>query len=162
ELDAWQADDGAHRGGQLRFSDERDGVDGDSLAANVMSIRLGDRSQRHLTDLGPAAHADDPLSIDLYQRPRLLNAHYAFHFFQSADDRVGVGFVREREFEINVGERAAAVHVDVSDVGVMAGEHAGQVEEHAWTIGDGQQNGVSAHAWRQDTGELVNWGIAEL
>jgi hypothetical protein len=45
------------------------------------------------------------------------------------------------------------VHIDIRDIGLMAGKHTGQVEQHAWTIGDGEKDGVSGHGWGQDTGE---------
>lgn len=65
---AGQSGDGDDRLGELRFSHQRDGVDRDALAADVVPIRLTDRAQRHLADLRTAAHDDDLLAVDRRQR----------------------------------------------------------------------------------------------
>ena len=43
--DARQPDDGADRAGELGLADERDGVDGDSFAADVMAVGFGNRAE---------------------------------------------------------------------------------------------------------------------
>ena len=75
---ARQAGHGAHGFGQRLLADQRDGVDRDVLAADVVAVGLGDRADRHLADLRAAAHDDDPLAVDPLERRRHLEA---------ADDR---------------------------------------------------------------------------
>ena len=64
-----QVGDGPDRGRDVRLADERDRVDGDPLAAQVVAVRLADRAERDLGDLGAAADDDDPLAEDRAPAP---------------------------------------------------------------------------------------------
>ena len=61
---ARQVRDGPDRRGDVLLADERDRVDADPLAAQVVAVRLADRAERDLGDLGAAADDDDPLAED--------------------------------------------------------------------------------------------------
>ena len=50
-----QVGDGPDGGRDLGLADERDRVDADPLAAEVVAVGLADRAERDLGDLGPAA-----------------------------------------------------------------------------------------------------------
>ena len=56
------------------FADQRNRVDRDALAADVVSVRFGDRAERHLADLRAAAHDDDALAVDPLERFHHLHA----------------------------------------------------------------------------------------
>src|SRR6266480_796205 len=56
-------------GGNVLLPDERDRVDADPLAAQVVAIRLAHRTERDLCDLGAATDHDDALAEDSLQRP---------------------------------------------------------------------------------------------
>ena len=62
---ARQVGDGPHGGRDRLLADERDRVDGDPLAAQVVAVRLGHGAERDLGDLRPAAHDDHALAEDL-------------------------------------------------------------------------------------------------
>ena len=79
---AWQVRDGPHRGGDLLLADERDRVDGDPLAAEVVAVRLADRPQRDLGDLGAAADHDHPLAEDRPQRAGQMDGDDRFEAAQ--------------------------------------------------------------------------------
>ncbi len=142
---ARQADDRADGGGQLHLADERDRVDRDPLTADVVTVCLRDGPHRHLTDLCPASHHDDPLAVDFRERRGLLEPDHARHLPQVPDHVVG-RTVAERELEVDVGVQVGAVHVHVRDVRLMVGEHTSEAEEHAGLIGDGDEDGVDVHA----------------
>ena len=59
-----QVRDGADRRRDVRLADERDGVDRDALAAQVVAVGLAHGAERDLRDLGAAADDDDPLAED--------------------------------------------------------------------------------------------------
>ena len=59
--------------GELLLADERNRVDRDPLAADVVTVGLGDRAERDLPDLRAAAHDDDALAVDLRERRRQLD-----------------------------------------------------------------------------------------
>ena len=59
-----QVGDGADRGRDVRLADERDRVDADPLAAEVVAVGLADGAERDLGDLRAAADDDDPLAED--------------------------------------------------------------------------------------------------
>jgi hypothetical protein len=59
--------DGPDGRGQVLLADERDRVDADLLAAEVVAVRFADRAEDGLGDLGPAADDDEPLAEDLVE-----------------------------------------------------------------------------------------------
>ena len=61
---ARQVGDGAHGRGDGRLADERDGVDRDPFAAQVVAVGLAHRAEGDLGDLRPATDDDDPLAED--------------------------------------------------------------------------------------------------
>ena len=63
-----EADDRAHGRRQLVLADERNGVDRDTFASDVVPIGLGNRAEGDLTDLGTAPHDHDPLAVDMGHR----------------------------------------------------------------------------------------------
>ena len=68
-----QVGDGADRGRDLGLADERDRVDADPLAAEVVAVGLAHRSERDLGDLGAAADDDDPLAEDPLEGARQVD-----------------------------------------------------------------------------------------
>ena len=88
---ARQPDDRADGAGERVFADERDRVDRDVLAADVVAIGFGDRADRHLADLRAAAHDDDALAVDLVERRRQFDARDAVHLAQLRGHRVHFG-----------------------------------------------------------------------
>ena len=115
-----------------------------------MAIRFGDRAERDLTDLRAAAHHDDALAVDFDQRRRFFDADDAVHCSEIAEHSFERGTLGKCEFEVRIGQRSPAVHVDIGDVCLMIREDAGHAEQHARTIGDGDEHGVSGHT-REDT-----------
>ena len=71
---ARQVGDGPDGGGDVLLADERDRVDADPLAAQVVAVGLADRAQRDLGDLCAAADDDHPLAEDAVQRARQVDA----------------------------------------------------------------------------------------
>ena len=69
-----------------RLADQGNRVDRDALAADVVTVRFGDGPERHLADLGPAAHDDDALAVNLGQRRRLLERHHALRLAQFVEN----------------------------------------------------------------------------
>ena len=65
--------DGPHGAGQRLLADQRNGVDRDALAADVVAIGLADGADGHLADLRAATHDDDALAVDLHQRWRFVD-----------------------------------------------------------------------------------------
>ena len=65
---ARQVGDGPDRGRDVLLADERDRVDADPLAAEVVAVGLADRAERDLGDLRAAADDDDPLAEDPVER----------------------------------------------------------------------------------------------
>ena len=65
----WQVRDRPDGVGDVVLADERDRVDRDPLAAEVVAVGLRDRAQRDLGDLRAAADDDHPLAEHLGQRP---------------------------------------------------------------------------------------------
>ena len=55
------------------LADERDRVDADPLAAQVVPVRLADRAERHLGDLRAATDDDDPLAEHAVERARQVD-----------------------------------------------------------------------------------------
>ena len=74
---ARQADHRADGAGERFLADERNGVDRDALAADVVAIGFRDRAERHLTDLRAAAHDDDPLAVNLREGRRHFDVRHA-------------------------------------------------------------------------------------
>ena len=66
---AWQVGDRPDGGRDVGLADERDRVDADPLAAQVVAVGLAHRAERDLGDLGPAADDDDPLAEDPCRAP---------------------------------------------------------------------------------------------
>ena len=58
DMGARQVRHRAHRVGDVVLAHERDGVHGDPLTTQVVPVRFGHRSERHLRDLCPAADDD--------------------------------------------------------------------------------------------------------
>ena len=85
---ARQPHDGADRARQRLLADQRNRVDRDALAADVVAIGFGDRAERDLPDLRAAAHDDDALAVDLRERRRQLDARHAGDLPQVVDDRL--------------------------------------------------------------------------
>ena len=73
-----QVRDRAHGVGDLLLADERDRVDADPLAAQVVAVRLGDGAQVHLRDLRPAADDDHALAEDLAEGLARLGLDHAW------------------------------------------------------------------------------------
>ena len=87
---ARQPHDGSDGAGEFLLADERNRVDRDPLAADVVAVGLGDGAERHLADLRAAAHDDDALAVDLGERRRQLDARDAWH---RAAVRASIGWI---------------------------------------------------------------------
>ncbi len=97
---ARQADDRADRAGERFLADERNRVDRDPLAADVVPIGLRDRAERHLADLRPAAHDDDALAVNLRERRRRFDARHAGNRPQLRRERIDRAVERELEVDL--------------------------------------------------------------
>ena len=140
ELHARQARRRADGSGERLFSHERNRIDGDAFAADIVTIRLGDRAERHLPDLRAAAHDDDALAVDLGERGNLLDGVHAIEALQIGEQ--GVRRRIERELEVDVRAVAGRMQVDVADIRLVIGEDLGHGRHHAGAIGRGHHDCV--------------------
>jgi hypothetical protein len=121
-----------HRADCLRkrlLTYQRNRIHRDMFAADVMPVRLDDRSQSHLTDLRPAAHDDDPFAVDLV---------HAFHQIDFADHRQlaqPVQYAIPRlchNVEVNLRSRRGILNNrNGPDIARVPGNHAGKPVEDA-------------------------------
>ena len=102
---ARQVGDGADRGRDVLLADERDRVDADPLAAQVVAVGLADRPERDLGDLGAAADHDDPLAEDAVEGPRQVDGPHVVEAVEGLDQR-RLGDALDLEFDL--GERRVA------------------------------------------------------
>ena len=108
--------------GELVFADQRNRVDRDPLAADVVPVGLGDGAERDLTDLRAAAHDDDPLAVDLGEGRRQRHVRHAGYLAELDDDRFDVRV--DGEFQVKLRLSIAMLDdVDVADIGLAVGEH---------------------------------------
>ena len=121
-----EAGDGADGVGEGPFTDEWDGVDGDVFAADVVPVGFADGADGDLSDLGAAAHDDDPLAVDLLE---------AFLGGDVADGGEGLhlgeeGFRGGLEVDFEVDARfvfdAAFEHLNGDNIAVVSRDHARQ------------------------------------
>ena len=116
------------------------------LAADVVTVRLGDCSDGDLAHLGAAAHNDDPLPVDLLQRLHQFHGPHDGQLAQILEQRLGAA--GERNFEIGTSLFWAIVQdLDRGYVTVMARNHAGQLVQDAGLAGgvDDQADGLVGH-----------------
>ena len=66
------------------LADQRDGVDADPLAAQVVAVRLAHRAEAYLRDLRAAADHDHALAEDLAERLARLDLGHAWQPGQRA------------------------------------------------------------------------------
>ena len=84
---ARQVRDGPHGGGDVLLADERDRVDADPLAAEVVAVCLAHRAEGDLGDLGAAADDDDPLAEDAVERAGQVGRPHVRRWHSSAVDQ---------------------------------------------------------------------------
>src|SRR5918994_357281 len=88
-----QASHGPYGPRQVLLADQRDSVDRDTLAADVVAIGFGDRPDHHLSHLGSATDHDDPLTVYLLKRGRPLDRPHYRQRVEVADQGVRGGDV---------------------------------------------------------------------
>ena len=79
ELDARQPDGGPHGGREFLLADQRNGVDRDALAADIVPVGFGNRAHGHEPNLGTATHDDDALAVDFAEGRQLVDAKHTWH-----------------------------------------------------------------------------------
>src|SRR4029453_1296600 len=123
-LGARQSCHGADRVRQLLLAHQRDGVDRDMLAADVVTIGFGYRADRYLTYLRAAAHDDDPLSIDPLKGLHHLYTAHAFELSQIFHEHAWIA--GNHHFEIGAGPRRPVVDdLHGRDVALVTRDHTG-------------------------------------
>ena len=119
----------AHRVGERLFADQRNGVDRDPLAADVVAVGFGDGAERDLADLRAAAHDDDALAVDGAQRGDALEV--AHHRQRAQLIEHGGRIVRRLDLEVDTVPALACVDVDGRDVTPVPRDDAGQLMQDA-------------------------------
>src|SRR5262249_15855800 len=137
------------------FADERNGIHRNPFATDVVPIGLRDRAEGHLSDLGPAAHDDDALAVNLRERRRQLDVRDAAYLPQISRESFDVVTVGGK-LEVNLWIAIPVMNdIDVADVRLMVGEDLGESEQHAGLIRNGGQNGQVCHRLRNVTRTYV-------
>ena len=90
----WKVGYGADGVGNFLLAHERDRVDADPLAAQVVAVRLADGAHRDLCDLRAAADDDHTLAEDLAKWLARLDTYDAAHFPQQVRSRVAIHIAR--------------------------------------------------------------------
>jgi len=133
-----QPGDGSHRVGQLLLTDQRDRVDRDALAADVVAVGFGHRALRHHADLGAAADHDHALAIDPLEGRNHVHALDALDAFQVLDETGLVDGSGDLDLELRHVIPPCAAR-DVLDVGAMPVYDLGDPVEHARLVAGDQQ-----------------------
>ena len=121
--------DGTHRGGDCVLADERDRVHRDALAADVVTVRLADRANRHLAHLRAAAHDDHALAVDLHQRLGHVDGPHDAKLLEPGHEARQVVEMVDLEIEQRP-VRHGAERLNGHDVRRMIREHARDLEEY--------------------------------
>ncbi len=148
-----QARDGADCRGQRFLADERNRVDRDALAADVVAIGFADGPDRDLPDLCASADDDHALAVDRHQRRRFLDA---------TDDgqrgkRVAQAPKVFRRVQLQVHDEAFSTlpqAFDRADVGRVLRDDPRDLRERPRRVVGGEQQAVPgrSHAERMLTG----------
>jgi hypothetical protein len=104
-----------HGIGELLFAHERDGVDRDALAADVVAVGLGDGALRDHADLRAAADDDHALAVDGLKRRHRGHVQHARHRLDVGEQAVMVKGPRDLELDLG-GRPASRPARDVADV----------------------------------------------
>ena len=122
-----------HGVGKLFLADQWDRVDRDPLAADVVPVRLGDRSLRHHADLGAAPDHDHALAVDHLEGRHDGDLGDALHRLEVADQP---GRVRStRDLELQLGHRLAPGSTrDIGDVRAVTEDGLGEAIQDAWLV----------------------------
>ena len=88
------------------LADERDGVDADPLAAQVVAVGLAHRPERDLGDLRAATDDDDPLAEDAVEGPGQVDGPDVLEPVEGLDQRV---LGDALDLELDLGERRVAL-----------------------------------------------------
>ena len=141
-----QAGHRPHRLRERLLAHEGDRVHRDVLAADVVAVGLGDGADRHLADLGPAAHDDDPLAVDALEGLDHLEREDRVERAQVGEE--GVRRSRAARPRSRRGSRRRALDdLDGRDVAPVAGDHPRQLVEDARSApgADVEAEGPVAH-----------------
>ena len=95
---------GPDRGRDLGLADERDRVDADPLAAEVVAVGLAHRAEGDLGDLRPATDDDDPLAEDPLEDARRVDLADVVDVVKQRDE---VGLREALDLELDLGARLA-------------------------------------------------------
>ena len=106
EPSARQVGDGPDGRRDVLLADERDGVDADPLAAQVVPVGLADRAERDLGDLRAAADDDDPLAEHAIERPGQVDRADVVDRLERRDEAV---LGDALDLELDLGERRVAL-----------------------------------------------------
>jgi hypothetical protein len=121
-----QARHGTHGLGERRLADERDRVDRDVLATDVVPVGLGDRADRHLPDLRAAADDDHALAVDPRERLDHVEREHDWGGAQLREQ----GGVGQRRLDLERDPallRSALDDLDRRDVALVPCDHAGEL-----------------------------------
>src|SRR4029079_9749494 len=98
---ARQVGDGPYRGRDIGLTDERDRVDRDALAAQVVAVGLAHGTQRDLGDLCAATDHDDPLAE---HRPEGARPMYRAHIVDRFERRDELVLADALDLELDLDE----------------------------------------------------------
>ncbi len=113
-----QPRDGAHRLRELLLPHQRNRVDRDPLAADVVPVRLRDRALRHHAHLGPAADDDHTLAVDALKCRHARDLGDAFEPDQVRNQRCVVAGSGHLELQLR-RMLAMGPAGDVRDIGAV-------------------------------------------
>src|ERR1700680_1633518 len=115
------------------------------FAANIVTVRLRDRPDRHLADLGAAAHDDDPLAVNLLQRLHHFDTLHDGQFLQIRLQRRRC--CRQRDFEVYMRLwRPLLDDLYRCNITLVLRNHARQLMQHAESgAGDNLHTDLIAH-----------------
>ena len=125
-----QAGHGADSFGDRLLAHQRNGIDGDVLASDVMAVGFRDGAGGHLPDLRAAADDDDALAVDLLHRFHKRDFVYDRELTQRHDQELRI-FVHV-DLEVDAGFGVALFHdLHRGDVRLPFGENARQLMQYS-------------------------------
>ncbi len=125
--------DRPHRLGQLLLPHQRNRVDRDALASDVVPVRLGDRALRHHPYLRAAADDDHPLAVDALKRGHSTDLGNALEADQVRDQLRLVAGAADLELQLG-GILAMGAAGDVGDVRAVLEDRLRDAVEHTGLV----------------------------
>jgi len=131
---------------QLLLANQRDRVDRDALAADVVAVGLGHRALRHHADLGAAADDDHPLAVDALKGGHHTHALHALDPLQVLDQLSLVVGPRDLDLELSHIVFSCPSR-DVFDIGAVLEDHLREPVQHARLVERGNEQAGDAGVW---------------